>query len=104
MNLQQAQAAGQVGMQLSLLSAVDRDPAFAKKAKEAILRHLKFAGACSGEVLTDVAQGCGARCADARAFGAVFQSLARTGQIRKVGYMPRTKGHGAPGPVWALVV
>lgn len=103
-SLAQAQSAGQHGMQISFIAAEKRDPDFAEKAKAAILRHLRDHGACSGEVLTDIAQAYGARCDDARAFGAVFQGLARQGLIRKVGYKARTKGHGAPGPVWSLVV
>lgn len=105
MNLQQAQAAGQVGMQMSLLSAVDRDPQFAEKAKTAILRHLRDNGATAGEDLVAVARAHGARPSDDRAFGSIFQSLSRKGQIRTVGFCLRTKGHGtAGGRVWALVV
>ena len=96
--------AAEHGMRISMARATRSDPDFAEKAKAAILRHLRDHGACSGEVLTDIAQAYGARCDGAQAFGAVFQGLARQGLIRKVGYAPRAKGHGAPGPVWSPVV
>ena len=105
LTLDESRSAGQVGMAISLEAATRRDPDFAAKASEAILRHLS---ACpglqaSGEDLVDVARAHGAVPHDDRAFGAVFQSLSRRGLIRTVGFCLRKKGHmGAGGRVWGL--
>lgn len=104
MDLQQAQVAGEHGMRISMHRAERDNPAFSATARKAILRHLRDHGACSGENLTDIAQAHGAHCADSRAFGAVFQALAREGLIKKIGYVPRKRGHGAPGPIWILAI
>ncbi|MBN9410853.1 MAG: hypothetical protein J0H69_17045 [Burkholderiales bacterium] len=106
MNLQQAQAAGQAGMQLSLLAALDRSPDFAEVAKTAILRHLRDNGATAGEDLVEVARAHGAHAKDDRAFGGIFHSLSRKNLIRCLrSDLPRKRGHGTSGgKLWALVV
>jgi hypothetical protein len=96
--------AGQQGMAASLEKAEKADPQFKDKAREAILAHLKAVGQASGEDLVDIAIAHGAIPPDARAFGGVFQALARKGLIRCVGFTLRRKGHGtAGGRVWGLV-
>jgi hypothetical protein len=100
----QAHIAGERGMSLSLEKAEKADPQFKDKAREAILAHLKAVGQASGEDLVDIAIAHGAIPPDARAFGGVFQALARKGLIRCVGFTLRRKGHGtAGGRVWGLV-
>ncbi len=102
LTIDHAIAAGQHGMAISLESAEKADPQFRAKAEAAILAHLRTVGQCSGEVLTDVAKAHGARPKDDRAFGSVYQSLARRGLIRCVGFCVRTKGHAtAGGRIWA---
>lgn len=97
-----AREAADHGMSISMERAERDDAMFAAKARAAILNHLAAVKEATGEDLTDIAQAHGAKCADARAFGAVFQGLARHGLIKKVGYAPRRRGHCAPGPVWRL--
>lgn len=66
-----------------------------------ILRRLQAMGPQSGESLTNAAKAAGFVAHDDRAFGPVFGSLSRRGQIRCVGYCDRAKGHGtAGGRVW----
>lgn len=104
MSLDDALAAGESAMTACTSKAERKDPEFSRKAEEAILAHLRIVGKCSGEVLTDVARGHGAVPHDDRAFGSVFQSLARRGRIRTVGFCARTKGHGtAGGRIWGFV-
>jgi len=99
-----AREAGRSASEACTAKAQRSDPAFVKKAQDAILEHLRVVGQASGEVLVDIAIARGARCADARAFGAVFSGLARKNKIRTVGFCLRDKGHGtAGGRVWGLV-
>jgi len=99
-------AARELGEQAAaacLAKARRADPEFSEKAAAAILAHLRVVRQASGEVLVDVAIAMGARCADSRAFGGVFQSLARKGLIRTVGFCLRTKGRGtAGGRIWSI--
>ena len=73
-------------------------------AKTAILDALRTSRlAISGEELTDHCMRNGIVPHDARAFGAVFQSLARDGLIETVGFCPRAKGHWtAGGRLWRI--
>ena len=104
LTLDDAINAGQAGMAISLERAEKRDPDFSKKAEAAMLRHLVACFSASGEELVDVARAHGAIPHDDRAFGSVFQSMARRGLIRTVGFCLRKKGHmGAGGRVWGLV-
>lgn len=103
LTIESAISAGQQGMAISLESARKRDPEFAQKAEAAMLHHLVVCYSASGEELVDVAKAHGAIAPDDRAFGSVFQSMARRGLIRTVGYTARRKGHGtAGGRVWAI--
>lgn len=66
--------------------------------------HLARHGTASGEDITNAAKEVGHRPHDDRAFGAVFATLSRRGEIRCVGYCDRVKGHGtAGGRIWGLV-
>ena len=62
-----------------------------------VLGWLARHGQQSGEQLVDAAMQHGFRPKEARAFGAVFSTLSRRGQIRCVGFCMREKGHGTAG-------
>ena len=67
--------------------------------------YLSIYGPTAGEVLTLACKTYGIVPPDDRAFGAVYLGLARAGQIKKVGTVPRMRGHKtAGGNVWSLVV
>jgi len=96
--------AGRAASEACTAKALRSDPTFVQKAQEAILAHLRVVGQASGESLVDIAIASGARCQDARAFGAVFSGLARKNKIRTVGFCLRSKGHGTSGGrLWGLV-
>lgn len=102
-DLLEAAAAGEQAMNACFKKAQGLTPEFKSIAEKAILAHLQVVGQASGEVLTDVAKAKGARPHDDRSFGAIYQSMARRGLIRAVGYCKRTKGHGTGGGnVWGL--
>ncbi len=71
-----------------------------------VLRYLADFGETPGEQVTDACIAAGIvppRHMDDRAFGPVFQTLARRGLTRTVAYVPRQKGHGTTGGrVWGL--
>lgn len=104
LTLDDAIAAGNAGMAISMEHATARDPMFAEKAKAAILAHLAVVGSASGEDLVDIAEAHGARPPDARSFGGVFQSLARRGLIHCLrSDLPRKRGHGTSGgKLWGI--
>lgn len=102
MDLHRAREAGEAGMQRALSAAESRDPVFAEKAREAILRHLKAVGKAGGEELTDTAHAMGVQTKNPKAFGAVLKGLAREKLIERIGFVPRMRGHGAPGPLWEI--
>lgn len=57
----------------------------------------------SSEDLVDRCKELGLVPRDDRCFGGVFLGLARRGEIRRVGYAVRRKGHGTGGAsLWAL--
>jgi hypothetical protein len=92
-------------MAQALDSAERRDPLFKQKAEAAIVNCLRTCKQrrASSEDLVDAARAQGLTPKDDRAFGPVFQSMARRGVIRFVGHCLRKKGHGtAGGRVWAL--
>lgn len=99
----QAIDAGNSAMTACVNKAQRIDPEFKTIAEKAILSHLQAHGEASGESLTDVAKQNGAKAHDDRAFGSIYQGMAKRGLIRIVGYCKRTRGHGAPGPVWGIV-
>lgn len=79
---------------------------FREKAAAFMLRFLaENGGVSSSELMTDAAVQSGIKVSDTRAFGPVFQSLAREDKIAFDGYVRRTKGHGsAGGKRWRLVL
>lgn len=92
-------------MAISLERAERSDPEFRQRAEAAILRHLSACPGlqCSGEDLVDIARAHGAVPHSDKAFGAVFQGLARRGLIRTVGFGLRRKGNGTAGArIWGL--
>lgn len=99
-----AREAGTQAATACLAKAQRAAPDFADLAKAAILAHLAAHGPTSGENLVDVALIHGARCKDARAFGGVFQSLARKGLIKCLrSDLPRIRGHGTTGgKLWSI--
>jgi len=103
LNFEAARELGEQAAAACLAKARRADPEFSEKASAAILAHLRVVHQASGEVLVDVAIAMGARPHDSRAFGGVFQGLARKGLIRTVGFCLREKGHGTSGGrVWGI--
>lgn len=83
----------------SCLEKAERTTGFdAEAARAAVLKLLRAAGRpMSGEELVDACQARGLVPHDSRAFGPVFGTLARRGQIEAVGFAARRKGHGTSG-------
>lgn len=79
---------------------------FLAAAKDFVLRYLegRTGHEAPGEEITDACKSAGIVPArDDRAFGPVYQSLARAGRIKRMGYCLRKKGHGtAGGIIWRL--
>lgn len=75
------------------------------QAAEWILDYLRAVGQpVSGEVLVNYCIASGLVPHDARAFGSIFQRLARAGKIESVGTCARQKGHGTAGALlWKVV-
>ena len=73
-------------------------------AKSAVLECLtQWPGGRSGEDLTDHCKAKGIVPHNDKAFGAVFGSLSRAGQIVRAGYTLRRKGNGTSGAtLWKL--
>lgn len=79
---------------------------FQSAAKDFVLRYLEGREnqSAPGEEITDACKREGiVPPRDDRAFGPVYQSLAREGRIKRMGYCLRKKGHGtAGGIIWRL--
>lgn len=100
----QALASGQIRMRKAAAHAEAACPGFVWKAQQVTVKLLKVFGQVSSEELTDAIKACGLKPHDDRAFGAVYQGLARAERIRVVDSCSRRKGHGTSGGrVWALV-
>jgi hypothetical protein len=87
-------------------NAKRRDPLFGEKARVAFLQYLAVCPGkrASGEDLVDYARLQGVIPHDDRAFGSVFSTLARRGEIKRVGFTARRKGNGAGGAaIWEFV-
>jgi|SRR6185312_3128332 len=99
-----ARELGEQAANACLAKARKADPEFSEKAAAAILAHLKAVRQASGEKLVDVAIAHGARPHDSRAFGGVFQGLARKGLIECLrSDLPRARGHGTSGGrLWSI--
>jgi hypothetical protein len=103
--LQTAREAGEQAAALCLAKAERSDQEFVAKATAAILAHLRAMGQASGEDLVDVAIAYGARPAESRSFGGIFQKLSRQKLITYLrSDLPRRRGHGTSGgKLWAIV-
>lgn len=95
-----------IGAQMAGLCAEraeDDVPDFSERAKAFVLEYLRDHGVSSSELITDAAKLAGLVPHDDRAFGAIYQSLARRKRIEFVGFCARRKGHGtAGGRLWRL--
>lgn len=99
-----ALANGEIRMRKVAAHAEAACPGFVWKAQQVTVKLLKAFGKASSEELTDAIKACGLKPHDDRAFGAVYQGLARAERIRVVESCSRRKGHGTSGGrVWALV-
>lgn len=106
LSLDVAIEAGQAGMAQALDSAERRDPLFKEKAEAAIVAclHACKQRRASSEDLVDAARAAGLNPGDGRAFGPIFQSMAKRGVIRCLrSDLPRRHGHGTSGGrLWTL--
>lgn len=101
--VEHARAAGAVAGERAADKAQRLDDGFRERAKAFVLGYLAQHGASSGELMTDAAKLSGIKPPDDRAFGPVYATLARSGQIVAPGFCARRKGHGtAGGRVWRL--
>lgn len=101
---EQARAAGRTAGEHAEQRASLSMPGFSLRARLHVLAVLCGRGDTSGEDLTNSCKAAGIVPPDDRAFGSVYAWLVRTGQIRCVGTVPRSKGHGTSGGrVWRLV-
>lgn len=100
----QARATGRAAGDRAQARAERSDPSFSDRAKAYILACLADGAEISGEALTNACKAAGIVPPDDRAFGPVYASLAKTGQIRCVRFCLRAKGNGtAGGRVWRVV-
>lgn len=77
---------------------------FSAKAGAHIVLYLTEHSEATGEDITDAVKKKGCVPHDDRAFGPVYLRLMRNGIIESVKFVPRRKGHGAPGAqVWKLL-
>lgn len=78
--------------------------AFTDQAKAFVIAYLTAHGTASGETLTDACMAAGIVPANGpRAFGAVYMSLSKRGQIVKCGTAVRKKGHlTSGGNLWRI--
>lgn len=98
-----AVALGQAGTQLAADRAEREQPGFQQRAQAFVLQYLAARGAASSEDITDACKAAGILPSEDRAFGSVYQSLNRRGQIAFAGFCARKKGHGtAGGRLWRL--
>ena len=98
-----ARAAGAVAGERAAGRAERQDDGFRARAEAFVLGYLQQHGVSSGELITDAAKLAGIKPPDDRAFGPVYATLARRGQIVAAGFCARRKGHGtAGGRLWRL--
>jgi hypothetical protein len=101
--LEASRALGEVAAARSLDRAERKDPTFGERARDFVVAYLGVHGQASSEIITNACKRAGITPPDDRAFGGVYQVLARRKVIRYVGPCPRFKGHGtAGGRIWAL--
>ena len=76
---------------------------FSTATSQALVLKFLQDGPQTGEELVLACKDAGQVPHDDRAFGTVFAQLSKQKRIRKVGFTPRQRGHGADGAViWAL--
>jgi hypothetical protein len=75
-------------------------PGFAEAAYAFLLHYISRHSEFPGEDLVLAAREAGIEPHDDRAWGPVFKRAARADLIRRIGYVPRKRGHGSPGPKW----
>ena len=89
---------GEVEGQRCLALAESRDPAFAERAYQFIVNHIREqAKPVSGESATLACVAAGIQPHDDRAFGPVYARAIRAGEIQVVGFTSRRRGHGTAG-------
>jgi len=101
LSLPLAQRLGEHAMLRTQIRAENAEPGFTERAADFIAWYLRARGPTPGELLTDLCKAHGIKPPDDRAFGPVFKSLLRRGEIRQAGWCERRKGHGTGGGrVW----
>lgn len=88
------------GMSRVAGKAERKSPGFTFRADCFLIDYVAVHARFTGEDCTDAAVAAGICPHDQRAFGPVYMRAIRKGLIRRVGYEPRRKGHGSPGPVY----
>ena len=102
-SMKQARALGEAGMLMAQEHAERGNPGFSERARAFVLQYLRLHGASSGEDITDACKAAGIAPEEDRAFGPIYSSLSRSGQIECTGFCERRKGHGtAGGRIWRL--
>lgn len=82
-----------------------RSPSFNDMASGAVLEYLRECQPATGEEIVDYLKLCEIipKSKDDRGYGPVFMQLSKSKRIVRVGFVPRRKGHAAPGAsVWEL--
>jgi hypothetical protein len=103
LTLDQARARGDQAKAQVEANANEYFAQFSTRAQAFVLDYLNSRGPASGEAITNACRESGIIPHDDRAFGPVYQRLARARKIVKCGYCPRTKGHGTSGGiVWRV--
>lgn len=96
--------AGEAASQSAIDHAESERDAFSADAAAYFLAYLAAHGPTTAEDLTEAALFSGIYAADARAFGNVYRTLQRRGQIEVIATgLPRRRGHGAMGgKLWTI--
>ena len=77
------------------------EPGFSERAYEALVAYVAQHAEFGGEDATDAIKAAGIVPHDDRAFGPIYMAAVRNGLIKRVRFVPRRRGHGSPGPLWA---
>ena len=81
--------------------AEEAAPTFAARAYAFLIRYAAAHPEFGGEDATEAIKAAGIVPHDDRAFGPIYAKAARNGLIRRIGFVPRRRGHGSPGPLWS---
>lgn len=101
--LAEARASRDVGMERVADKAEREEPCFAARAYAELVHYSTLHAEFSGEDATDAIKAAGIVPHNDKAFGPIYMAAARNGLIRRIGFVPRRKGHGSPGPLYARV-